>query len=119
MNSSYEKGAKVSCKGEITRVSVLPPPPTTFALTQTKEDNKNEKHNAHVEPSSKYLPITPPSDTRDWTYKNDPIHHELMQDLFIDMKEDQKQCPAAKEEAIAVAQNYLKSLKSHRGNSRA
>ena len=26
LKSTYEKGAKVSCKGEITRVSYLPPP---------------------------------------------------------------------------------------------
>ena len=69
------------------------------------------------EKSSNYLPVIIPEDTRDWSYVNDPIHKELMEDLFVSDSDDDGEITY--EEARILAVEHLESVRTERGNSRA
>ena len=71
-----------------------------------------------LEKSSVYEPVVAPLDTFDYNYKDDPIHEELMKELFESDNDSEEEEMVVYDAAIELAVNHLQSLVTSRGNSR-
>ena len=116
-NQVIEKHANVEhTTSEIIPETIEDPQDITHLVSLPTPDTENPPLIYHPELSSNYLPIIQPLDTFDWSYRNDPIHKELMQDLFLSSSEDSYE---ETDNAVQLAVNHLESLRTRRGNSKA